>query len=503
MTKTIKRIRNLDFSAMMLIFKLITICTIFFSPFTADAKNLYVNNSGSPACSDSTTYANNSASYPWCTLLRAVRGNSDGNRNTAAVTAQAAQAGDTVYVTAGTYNYAGPTWSGDSWLAVLYDPVNSGTSEAWITFRAVGTVHLTITVGASNSATIGSRTGQYIEWNGFTINEANAAWRNGLVNVTVNNVRLENNTIIGYAGDIADNHSGIMVHGPRSGDCTGGINNITIRNNMITGFRGMGGRNDAGITLYCLGNNILIENNKIYGNRTGIYAKSNYVDNENIVIRKNHFQDNTGDAIAMQAFSDWHVYQNIMQNNNTGFVFFNTIYYVGNTKPNDVYVVNNTMYGNTTGIYFKSLCQNLNNNHVKNNLIIGSTYGVYTDTIECTTTANMGADDVHFDNNFYGLSGNFMQNEAASSYNWSGWRSTFGQDTNSSSGTDPLFVNAAGGNFRLQTSSSARNAGRDILDLNGNGSTTDSITLGAYITGNEIIGISSSSIATAPPGSVR
>ena len=35
-------------------------------------------------------------------------------------------------------------------------------------------------------------------------------------------------------------------------------------------------RNDAGITLYCLGDNILIENNDIFDNQTGINAKSSY-----------------------------------------------------------------------------------------------------------------------------------------------------------------------------------------------------------------------------------
>ena len=73
----------------------------------------------------------------------------------------------------------------------------------------------------------------------------------------------------------------------------------------------------------------------------------------------------------MQAFSDWHVYQNIMENNDTGFTFFNTVYFVGETKPHDVYVVNNTMVGNRKGIYFKWLCENMSDNHVVNNLIVG------------------------------------------------------------------------------------------------------------------------------------
>ena len=52
--------------------------------------------------------------------------------------------------------------------------------------------------------------------------------------------------------------------------------------------------------------------------------------------------------------------------------------------------------------------------------------------------------------------------------------------------------------------SPAINAGRDILDLDGDGSTTDTITLGAYITGDEIIGLGGSGGVEPedPPGDV-
>lgn len=470
-------------------------------PRPADAKDLFVNNTGSSACSDSTSYAENSAARPWCTLLRAVRGNSDGDRNSAGRADQAAQAGDTVYVSAGTYNYGGPAYVSPGWTGVFYDPINSGSPGAWITFAAVGTVQLTGNQ-SGRSSMIGSNQAQYIRWMGFTLNQALSSYRNGLATATVDNVWFEGNTIIGQYTDYGfdDNHPGILIHGPRSGDCTGGISNITVRNNTVSGFTGASGRNDAGITLYCLGNNILIENNDISNNRTGIYAKSSYVDNNNIVIRKNRFYGNSGDAIAMQAFSDWHVYQNIMQRNGSGFLFFNTIYFVGNTKPNDVYIANNTMYDNTVGIYFKSLCQNLNNNHVVNNLIIGSTNIIGVDSPECTTTQNMGIDDVRFDWNYYAHSGHFYADDNYSRIaTFATWQSSYGQSPNSTNGVDPLFFDAANGDFRLQATSSARDAGRDVLDLNGNGSIGDPIAVGAYITGDEVIGASHE--AAIPPTS--
>jgi len=66
---------------------------------SAEAKDLYVNNSGSPACSDSTSYAANDSAHPWCTIGRAAWGSLDPNGHNAA---EAAQAGDTIRIAAGT-----------------------------------------------------------------------------------------------------------------------------------------------------------------------------------------------------------------------------------------------------------------------------------------------------------------------------------------------------------------------------------------------------------------
>jgi hypothetical protein len=125
----------------------------------------------------------------------------------------------------------------------------------------------------------------------------------------------------------------------------------------------------------------------------------------------------------------------------------------------------------------------MSDNSVGNNLIIGSS-AVRTDDLSCTTPENMGVDDVRFDWNFYGISGEFYQDFAS----WNSWQSRFGQDANSIYNIDPLFVDASGGDFRLQPTSSARDAGRDVLDLDGDGDTTDPINAGAFVTGTEVIG---------------
>lgn len=78
--------------------------------------------------------------------------------------------------------------------------------------------------------------------------------------------------------------------------------------------------------------------------------------------------------------------------------------------------------------------------------------------------------------------------------------------------SSPLFVNAAAGDFRLCTgagvpaptcsgASPALNRGVDLNDLDSDGSTTDNIPAGAYITNNEVIGRTTtvSSVPPAPP----
>jgi len=53
---------------------------------------------------------------------------------------------------------------------------------------------------------------------------------------------------------------------------------------------------------------------------------------------------------------------------------------------------------------------------------------------------------------------------------------------------DPQLVDAAGGDYHLGADSPVRALGVDVLDLDGDGDSTDLIPAGAYVTGTESIG---------------
>jgi hypothetical protein len=471
-------------------------------PCAVSAKILYVNNSGSPACSDNTTYASNSSTSPWCSLLRATWGNT--TRTGSSTSSQAAQAGDLVLVSAGTYQTTNFNNS-----QPVYLPANNGTLGNPIIFRAVGTVELTTTgapgsdVYNDGSPIIGAwDSGSYSHWDGFTINQSNINYRGGygLVEIRRDGVEVTNCNIIGayqprypWGGD---QHIGVFAQGGNDGPQLAGL---VIRNCRISGFTGGNGRNDSAITMYWM-DSAIIENNEIFDSQTGIYAKTSDYDSTSVVIRKNLFRNIAGDSVSMQSHANWRFYQNIFRDGG-GFSFFPAIYQNGTDKPRWDYVVNNTFDNTSYGIFFNDDggCAYMNNNHVKNNIFTNT--GSTMILSECIQTTDLNPDDVHFNRNSYGVFTNFFQlGEGGTYYSFSQWQgATFQQDANSLTGVNPLYVNESANDFRLQAGSPVLSLGVDILDLDNDGNTSDTIPAGAYITGNEIIGVSTSSSSILNP----
>ena len=93
-------------------------------------------------------------------------------------------------------------------------------------------------------------------------------------------------------------------------------------------------------------------------------------------------------------------------------------------------------------------------------------------------------------NDFYGYSLIGFREKTPTLYYYTleDWQNGTGFDMNSMY-ADPLFLNPTSHNFHLQPSSPCLNAGIDRQDYDNDGNTTESINMGAYITGNETIGL--------------
>lgn len=453
--------------------KILAVCMTCLS-ITAHAKDLYVN---ATTGNDSVTYAGNSASTPWRTLGRALWGSVSISGPNAT---QAARAGDTVLVAAGTYNTNAVT---NSRLTPIYNPVNSGTAGSPITIRAQGTVHLQSSNSSGTQPIVGTFDRSHIVWDGFTVNEQTVPTRADTGPAVIwasQNVTMQNMTVIGVVKNWGDNHTGIRVEN---------ANDIIVRNNRIQGFSDDHG---GAITTYRTGR-LLLEHNDISDSQDGIFIKG---ENQGPVTIRMNRVNNTKNAIMFGGIglsgSMSYVYQNLVTNASLGGVIF--IGYDSLT-PAHVTVANNTIDAASPasdggGILLRPGFDGYRNIVFRNNLVTNSAAGVTAWGVQLNAT-NFSH------NNYYGNQRVAWINYTDLTLN--GWRSSYAQDTSGTLTSNPQY--RAANDFRLSGTSSLLTAGVDLLDLDDDGSTTDAIAMGAYITGNEQIGITTNTPTTtlAPP----
>lgn len=452
---------------------LATIITVCISA-PAFAKTLYVN---SQTGDDSVSYESNSETSPWRTIGRAATGSTN---RAAPNTSQAARAGDTVLIAPGIYWESG--YSNGGRFTVSLNPINSGTQQNPIIFRGNGTVYVRMLAGFRGGM-IGCNGRNYIIWDNFHIDD----YYGGSTSDTGPVVFSGNAQHCQIINSDIKGHPGSYYHGyPTYGGNYRGIsiepaNNIVVRNNRVYQFRG--GQNEAGLMTYDSNDNI-IENNEFFDNGAAVFIKGvhpGFTQARNI-IRKNVVRDNWS-GIRVLGSTDALIYQNVIMNNRHAGLW------AGFTDSRRSKFFNNTLFNNEIG--FVPQGADLVDVELRNNIFANNRNAIYNWDV-----GNPSGQDVAYSNNIYNGNSTHANYESGGTISYSSWQSTYRLDLNSST-ADPAFENAAGGDFRLRTTSAARNLGVDYLDLNLNGQTTDTIPAGAYVTGTEVIGRLSSSSAPA------
>lgn len=455
----------------------------------AFAKELYVN---AQTGNDTVTYEANGPTNPWRSIGRAAWGSAS---RTSPNGSQAARAGDIVRVAAGTYTTAGTGGRFD----VAYNPANSGTAGNPIQFVADGTVSLRLGSGAG--PVIGSGGRHYIVWDGFSIDETTAAPVADTGPVTVlagNGVILRNLSLRGINAPWQDNHNGIRIEG---------ANGTIVQGNLIHGFGSATGRgqNDSAIMLYD-SNDTVIENNELHSSGAGVFVKGQHdgQTQRRTVIRRNLIYNMSAQGLTIgPAARDGRTYQNVIRNCVGGEAAIR-LYDFGTgegREPINEVIANNTIYG----------CAGFNitdvgvGNVIVNNIVdVAGTSNRYPIESLRLELRNIQVNRQVYNSSPGGTVARLDIDGNGNSYSLSSWRSTFGHDT-AGVAQNPGFVAPAQGDFHLVSGSAARNVGVDVLDLNGNGSTTDTVPAGAYVVGNESIGRGGSfgSMMPAAPTGLR
>lgn len=346
-------------------------------------------------------------------------------------------AGDTVNFLAGTYMI---TDNSSAYYAPALNPANSGTSGNPITFQANPGDTVTLIGAYELQGLIGSYTRNYITWKGFIV-DTSAYGDTGGQAVTLNSctgVVFDGLTLIGHHYSNNASHWSAIYSGV-------GSTNTTIRNCKIYGWSSPG--EGAAIGLFNA-TGFLIENNEIYSNDRGI----SMLQSDSGTIRFNLIHDLSlgvhGPGNASN--NSLNIYQNI---------FYNISSKVLDIEANwpSSYFYNNTIYNCPTGSGFWGI-------------VTSTTSLTYYNNIYHTVTTPVSYNGV-----------GIAYDDYNDFYNGGGKLSGF--DANSMT-TDPLFVNVTGHNFHLQPNSLARTYGQSGK------------AMGAYISGSETIGLTSSTSST-------
>jgi len=398
--------------------------------------------------------------------------------------------GNTLYIHGGTYEVIGstdplsPTIESEAdYITIRNYPGDEVIIEGYL---PEGETEVGMVLGASASASSGiTISGQ--KYKGLTIK--GCVW----IGWNTENITLENCDI---------SVCGCKREGDNFHECVrlAGARNAIIRNNSI--HDNLHGGSNAPLNRPLImeydTTNAIIENNKIY-NSVGpcVRLKDDPV---NITIRYNHISNCnappgndshmvSGVSVGGQSHVAAHnnkVYQNIIEDSYSG------VSYVGLTENFEFY--NNLMVNNQQCIGYISAMDSgfgvtINPHfYVWNNICYNTTeYNIDTRWVNGGVSSfdyldyNLYSEnEVWFDRNY--------PDTSYTAYSLTDWQTYSGFELNSIVG-DPLFIDFTNRDYKLQSNSPAINSGIDRQDHDSDGDTTENINIGAYITGEECIGL--------------
>jgi hypothetical protein len=385
---------------------------------------------------------------------------------------------DVVFVKGGTHIDTTSTWDR------AFVPVNEGAAGHPIIFKSYPRYGAVLERSSQGTAAMKVLRKDYIVIDGFTVHGALGV-RSGSDYCVIKNNDLSVGSIEGTDGSLKWG-----IFNEFSSYCI-------IENNYVHDIESTSydtNHNTAGIMTfggYGVTEHNIIQHNRVDGNHTvhtayGTKAGELF----NNTWRYNYGQDVVSGFLQIGAtagqFStiDNDVYQNIIVNSDN----FDVIDH--NASRNRIY--NNVGY-NLRYAYTIAFASN-DNNEDWNNIYMINVPNSY-----CYYSGN----EVNPNRPFGYVNHNIIICPRLGNFDWgrnlyptlSDWRIRTGFDMDSTQ-QDPLFVDPVLSDFHLQNASSAINAGVDLQDYDDDLDTTETMNKGAYITGDEIIGIVSYDILT-------